>query len=78
MPDLSKLIDWVKAGDGKRTITIHIGDYDNKNLLNIYAFDFNLGEGQTVNSADEIDIEGKKEAREKAEFERLKARYGQH
>lgn len=74
--DLNAFKKWVQDGHGSRKVTIKIGEYDDKDLLTIYVYDFNLSSGQVVRSADEIDIEKANEADEKAELQRLQSKYG--
>lgn len=74
--DLNAFKKWVKDGNGNRKVTINIGEYDNKDFLNIHVYDFNLNGGQAVRSVDEIDIEKANEADEKALLQRLQSKYG--
>jgi len=72
--DLNKFLEWAKQGH--RSIDIKLvcrhGEITKKK---VWVFDYHLLQGQHVESVDEIDIESVTAAREKAEYERLKAKY---
>lgn len=75
MDDLATLREWVKGGDGKRTVEIKIGQICDSSFLNIWAYDYELQDGQFVKYASEIDISKKKQEDERELYERLKLKY---
>jgi len=77
MPDLNKFVEWVKKDPGVRTVDIKIGGYCNAKNIKIWVYDFMLACGQYVASVDEICLEQKKEAEERANYESLKQKYEQ-
>ena len=72
MIDLSQFQAWAKEGP-RRAVDIKIRE---GKVETIWVFDYNLMEGQHVQSVGEIDLEGEQVKAEKAEFERLSAKYG--
>ena len=83
MLDLNKFIEWAKEKDTRR-VSIEIGEYvynpanyrwGIKHDIKIWVYDTDLREGQHVTSVDEINLEDKKERREKEQYERLKAKF---
>jgi len=64
---------WVK--EGRRGIEIKIGEPGNKEYFSIWAFDYDLMEGQRVKSIEEIDIEAVKEKADRKKYESLKAKF---
>lgn len=73
MDRLSQFEQWVK--EGNRSVTIEIEKLDDKTKTKIWVFDYDLSEGQFVNSIDEINLEEKKISREKELYEQLKAKF---
>jgi hypothetical protein len=79
--DLNKFVEWAKAKDTRR-VSIEIGEnvYNPANPnhrwgIKIWVYDTDICEGQHVMSVDEINLEGKKERREKEQYEILKAKF---
>lgn len=70
--DLNQFIDWVKNGEARRSATIEIGDPTNKEHLRIWAYDYDLGVGQSVQSVDEIDLISVAIERQREEVDRLR------
>ena len=75
MDDITALKEWVKAGQGTRTVEIKIGDLNDSSLMQIWAYDFTIQEGQFVKSAEEIKIIEKKQEDERTLYEKLKLKY---
>lgn len=75
MDDLATLREWVKCGEGKRTVEIKIGQDSDTSYLNIWAYDYELQDGQFVKSASEIDISKKKQEDERELYQKLKLKY---
>lgn len=74
MQDLNKIREWVQAKKGRHA-AIDLGSiFDNK-YVRVWVWDYKLSVGQVVKSIEEIDLEAEKENRERAELERLKAKY---
>jgi len=73
MDRLSQFEQWVK--EGNRSVTIEIEKLDDKTKTKIWVFDYDLSEGQFVNSIDEINLEEEKISREKELYEQLKAKF---
>lgn len=69
--DLNPFIEWQAEKKESRSVDIKVG----KDRVSVWAYDHVLMEGQHVKSVDEIDLEGKKAENEKAQLERLKAKY---
>ena len=72
---MDKFKEWVKDGEGRRSVTINIGGPSNPDYFNIFAYDYSLCVGQHVKSVEEINLTAEKEKRDREEFERLKAKY---
>jgi hypothetical protein len=72
---LDKLRQWVKEGEGRRSVTINIGEPRESDYLRIFVYDYSLMCGQAVQSVEEINLEAEKEKEDKEEFERLKAKF---
>ena len=70
MPDLNQFAEWQK-GNKSRSIEIKI----NARETRIWAYDSSMEVGQFVQSVDEIDLAARKEQKERAEFERLRAKF---
>ncbi len=70
--DLNQFAAWQAEKPDTRCITIEAG---HGKELSAWVYDSELHEGQYVTSTYEIDLEGKKAADEKAEFERLRKKY---
>ncbi len=70
--DLNQFATWQVEKPDTRCITIKAGHGEE---LNVWVFDRKLMIGQYAKSVDEIDLEAEKAADEKAEFERLRAKY---
>ncbi len=49
--------------------------YGGERIVNVWVYDFDLGTGQHVTCAEEIDLEATKDERERREYERLKAKF---
>jgi hypothetical protein len=64
---------WVK--EGNRSIKIEIGEVGNNEYFSFWAFDYDLMEGQHVNSIEEINIEAVKEKADREKYESLKAKF---
>lgn len=75
MNDLTKLIEWVKSGQGMRTIEVKIGERNNSSFINIWAYDFELQEGKFVKSDEEINLKEKKEDSERKLYKKLKQKF---
>lgn len=74
--DISKLINWVKDGRGRRSVDIKIGEPGNSQYLRIWAYDYDLRTGISLDSPDaEINLQAQKEASERLQYELLKAKY---
>jgi hypothetical protein len=76
MPDLNAFIDW--ANRGRRAVEIkinHQGFATEEITIEIHAYDYDLEVGQLIKSVEEIDLEGCKLAKEREEYERLKAKF---
>lgn len=76
MIDYKAFYKWATEKPG-RMASITINDYGEPNGEKVFVYDHTLHEGQIVKSVDDINLEGRKEAADKAEFERLKAKYEQ-
>lgn len=70
--DLNEFVTWQAEKPGKRSANITI---ETNGEVKIWVYDFDLMVGQHVKSVEEIHLEGVKEAQEKAEYERLKAKF---
>ena len=70
MIDLNQFAGW-QAENKNRSVEIKISDRETQ----IWVYDSNLGAGQFVKSFGEIDLVARKEQKEKAEFERLRAKF---
>lgn len=66
---------WVNENPGRRHVRINIGDCGDSNHFRVWAYDYDLGIGQDVKNADEINLECTVEERERSEYERLKEKY---
>jgi hypothetical protein len=75
MDGLTTLREWVKSGNGKRTVETKIGEFEDLYFMNIWAYDFELAEGQFVNSVKEIDLKKKKQDDERKLYEKLKTKF---
>lgn len=75
MDELTSLREWVKSGQGNRSIEIKIGETNDSTHFNIWAYDYELQEGQFVESTDQINLKKKKENAEKALYEKLKVKF---
>ena len=69
--DLNQFVKWQQEKPKTRHVNIEI-TYDE---TKIWVYDFALMVGQHVKSVEEIHLEGVREAREKVEYERLKAKF---
>jgi hypothetical protein len=65
---------WVKKGN--RSINIEIGKPADNEYFSMWAYDYDLMEGQHVDSIEEINIELLKEKRDRAKYKSLKAKFG--
>lgn len=70
--DLNQFARWV-AEKPRRNVTIEIGDAASSDHLKIWAYDYELGCGQSVFSVDEIDLEGKYERELQAKIAEMQA-----
>ena len=75
MHEYDKMLQWVKEGDGNRTISIGIGMPCDGTYLSKWAYDFDLGAGQYFDSIDDVDLEKVKETKEQLEYMRLKRKF---
>jgi len=75
MHEYDKMLEWVKEGNGNRTISIEIGRIGDDSFLSKWAYDFNLKAGQRFDSIDEVDLEKIKEVEDQKEYIRLKQKY---
>lgn len=75
MHEYDKMLEWVKAGNGSRTITIDIGKYLNATYLRKRAFDYDLMIGQTFDNIDDVNLEKVKEDEDRKKFEELKNKF---
>ncbi len=76
---LQKLIDWVRAKEN-RTIEIKIGDSSNNNSFSLWAYDYELQEGEYISldhigDIDKLDLTEKAKAKKRQEYEELKAEF---
>lgn len=69
--DLNEFVTWQKEKPTQRQVEIKIQNPE----TTIWVYDFDFMVGQTVKSIEEINLAGIKEAREKAEYERLRAKF---
>ncbi|MBB6215628.1 hypothetical protein HNQ80_001717 [Anaerosolibacter carboniphilus] len=72
LPDLYKLREWQQQG--YRSVDIKI---KTSGEIETWVHDFSLMEGQYISDIDGIDLESKKLASEKREYERLKKLFGE-
>lgn len=70
---IDKAKKWVS--EGNRSIEIEIGTVGDRKHFRIWAYDYDLMQGQTVKSIEEIDLAAEKERHEREQFEKLKAKY---
>lgn len=70
--DLNKFYEWQQEKPQERWLSIKS---DPVSGVYIWVYDQTLMAGQRVHSVEEIDLEGKKEAEERAKYEALKAKY---
>ena len=70
--DLNSFYTWQQQDPDMRHVQITI---EHNNKPKVWVYDFTLMAGQHVKSVDEINLVGVREAREKAEYERLKAKF---
>jgi len=75
MHEYDKMLEWVKEGNGNRTISIEIGRSGDDTYLIKWAYYFNLKVGQHFDSIDEVDLEKIKEEKEQKEYIRLKQKF---
>lgn len=75
MDDFAALKQWVKEGQGTRTVEIKIGQRQDSNHYNIFAYDFELEEGQYIDTLEQLNLEKKKENNERRLYEKLRAKY---
>jgi hypothetical protein len=76
-PNLNAFIDWTMAGRRSAEIKINhrYGIVGGEKPIEVFIYDYDLCTGQSVTSVEQIDLEGKKLEREKAEYERLKTKF---
>lgn len=72
--DLNQFVDWVKEKP-RRQVTIELNPVNQEEFFNIWVYDYDLMQGQRVESVSEIDLEARKAEQEMAEYERLKAKF---
>jgi hypothetical protein len=70
--DLNKFYAWQQEKPETRSMRIEADPFKD---VTIWVYDYKLQVGQLVQSVDEIDLEGAKEAKERAQFEALKAKF---
>lgn len=75
MHEYDKMLEWVKEGNGNRTISIEIGRSGDDTYLSKWAYDFKLNVGQHFNNIDDVNLEEVKELEEQKEYIRLKQKY---
>lgn len=75
MHEYDKMFQWVKEGNGSRTIKIEIGKPGDSSHLRKWAYDFKLKVGQDFDSINEVDLEKVKEVKEQKEYIRLKQKF---
>ena len=74
MPRLEEFVEWVNAKPTARWVKIDIG-INAEDGPRIVAGDIYLDVCQTIKAVADIDLEAKKANREKADYERLRAKY---
>lgn len=74
--DLNQFLEWQRTGKN-RAVNIELGEPFNKEYIKVWVYSYDLGTGQIVKSVDEIDLEAEKAKKEKAEYERLKKKFGE-
>lgn len=67
--------NWVDENPGRRQVRIDIGEYDQPDKFMAWAFDYEMGEGQHVTCADEINLEETRMQKELKTYELLKAKF---
>ena len=70
--DISGFIKW-QGGSGSRSVEIEI---ERGGKIKIWVFDTDIMTGQYVQTAEEIDLLGKKDREDKAKYEELRGRFG--
>ena len=53
--NMEKLVAWVKESDGRRKVTVDIGDTGNSDFTSIWVYDYDLMEGTHISAPDDID-----------------------
>lgn len=74
MIDLNPFVAWQQEKPDTRRLDIKFSPYE-KNGFSIYAYDSSLRTGDLVTTVEEINLEKKHEAEQRAEYERLKAKF---
>ena len=74
MVDLNQFYAWQQEKPETRSMRIEADPFKSQDIK-VWVYDYGLQAGQFVQSVDEIDLEGKKEAEERAEYEALRAKY---
>lgn len=70
--DLNQFAKWQAEKPKTRRLEI---EANFRNGLTVWVYDTGIGEGQYVKSVEEIDLEAKKAAAEKSNYERLKKKF---
>lgn len=76
--DLNQYLDWQAAKPGRSVkidIQSKIYPHDKENEVKVWVYSTKLGEGQFVQSVDEIDLAAKARERELAKLAELQAKY---
>lgn len=73
---IQQAVDWQKAAP-RRFVKIEIGSVYGDDAISIWCYDYGLMTGQIVQNGEEIDIPRVLHEREKAQFERLKGKFGE-
>lgn len=72
---IQQALDW-QGGDRNRHVAINIGSLWDNDDFSVWCYDYALSTGQNVKDGEEINIPKVKQDKEKAEFERLKGKFG--
>ena len=68
--DLNQFLEWQRKKKG-RSVTIELGEPEDHRYIRVWAYDYNMGIGQVIRNASEIDLEAKKAQEELEELARL-------
>lgn len=72
--DISGFIEWQQAKPN-RIVKIELGSVVRSDHRKIWVFDYDIMSGQYVSDVSEITLDEERERRDRAELERLKAKY---